>query len=1001
MAEVTKGDLMFFQNEVLGDMKKLESKLNSKIEASIEELKSLFSQNDTKNNILNEKFEEFFNSMNSQNKKNNNEDIEKLKKIQTNIEELIMKLDIRTEKLEKEIDNTNFKFDKILNWNLTLPGIIGTETSKFKSLRDFLEYINKTLQILNTNKDKNIIDLKSYKEKLENNIKSFGLQIDYVTNSFKDFCNKSVKNVEKLLLNRIDETEEKIQNLRIENSKFTLELVNECEQFKVAQKDLDNYKDNLEKRYQEHFKKYEELHKNLFNKYEEIDIEFKSIKQAFNELSELLKNVKFRKNIGDIIKIQELKEMNKNTDVSKKNELDNVVPDLLTEVGDNNKNYAKKEQSNNINDNKVKNQKIKLYGIQSQVKRYIESNNKKIPNDKNENEQNNNIKNVTFNPNMKNIKNFTENNSKNKNINNIDLNQYKSNLNYNNTNNNYNYNNDNLDIRLELNNIKNNQKNNYDEQFQLNEGKFKGNEYYYNDSKTEVNSIRNNDYFNNYDENSNYDNRSIKYNMKEKNNLFDNNSKVHERRKNRGKTQNYNNQIYLVNNKNYNNHHNKSRLKTHFTGVKTLINCTNNNLQINSNDTKDLTYADLNNIYNKEKENENEKEKENNIQNINNTTPFHDYTKFIDKNPKTNRLNNLFNLKINKKISNKSNNNNFNVINTNYNTFDFSNEFAEKFEKKFDDKKENNIKKEQKDNNKNKDKKENNDNKDKKDINNVDTQMENNNEDIQMEKDILEIKNNLIKEKLIFNNHLKTRSIEISSKKKRNINTNPQILEAKQFLNTNEYKSKFNKDLNDNIFKSNNLNQIPMNKTSLSLEKMKINYNTIDLHSDNENVELKEVNDLVNNLSTNIKYNGLYISDNKNNLIKNSNQNIIDINNNINELTNKIENTQIKVNLLEETTNRKLNEIHEQLKIILSKLPYNKENEETKNTFYNTTNNFYTQEMDLSKKFLNSNKNNLNSKRVLNNSNGSVEPKIKILLQNDDNNIGNHFAPLAMKIEKK
>ena len=104
---------------------------------------------------------------------------------------------------------------------------------------------------------------------------------------------------------------------------------------------------------------------------------------------------------------------------------------------------------------------------------------------------------------------------------------------------------------------------------------------------------------------------------------------------------------------------------------------------------------------------------------------------------------------------------------------------------------------------------------------------------------------------------------------------------------------------------------------------------------------------------------------------------------------------------MEETTNRKLNEIHDQLKIILSKIPYNKENEETKNTFYNTTNNFYTHEMDLSKKFLNSNKNNLNSKRFLNNSNSTVEPKIKVLLQNDDNNIGNHFAPLAMKIEKK
>ncbi len=55
MTEVTKGDLMFFQNEILGDMKKLEQKINSKIESSIEELKTKV--NDLRNTNLQKKYE--------------------------------------------------------------------------------------------------------------------------------------------------------------------------------------------------------------------------------------------------------------------------------------------------------------------------------------------------------------------------------------------------------------------------------------------------------------------------------------------------------------------------------------------------------------------------------------------------------------------------------------------------------------------------------------------------------------------------------------------------------------------------------------------------------------------------------------------------------------------------------------------------------------------------------------------------------------------------------
>ena len=100
MAEVTKGDLMFFQNEVLGDIKKLEAKLNIKFDTSIEELKSLLSQNDSKNNILHEKFKELTNLMNFQNQKDDNEIIQKLKKNLSKTEELTGKLYARIEKLQ-------------------------------------------------------------------------------------------------------------------------------------------------------------------------------------------------------------------------------------------------------------------------------------------------------------------------------------------------------------------------------------------------------------------------------------------------------------------------------------------------------------------------------------------------------------------------------------------------------------------------------------------------------------------------------------------------------------------------------------------------------------------------------------------------------------------------------------------------------------------------------------------------------------------------------------
>ena len=986
MAEVTKGDLMFFQNEILSDLKKLETKLNNKLDLSIEEIKVKLTENDTKNANLSEKFEDLTNLLNNNNDKDKNDEIKKLQKFKSNMEEFTSKIRIKTDKLETELDNTNYKFDKILNWNLTLPGIIGTEKCKFKSLREFLDFTNKTIQTLNTNKDKNNIDLKSYKDKLETNIRSFGLQIDNVTNKFKEFCNNSLKQCEGTFMKRCEETDEKVQTLRIENSRFTLELVNECEKLKIQQKDLDQYKNDLENRYSEHLKKQDELYKNLLNKFNEYEKEFKLIKNKFTELSEFIKNVRFRKNIGDTIKIQEFREMSKKIDFDNKrpnyNEFDIDVPDFIMDNEENIKNYLKEKEDKK----KIVNNKINYNNVQSEIKKYIESDyHRKLNNEDNQN----NTKLVSFNTNVKDYKNTSNMNYK-RNKTNKELPPFN-----NNKNNNYN---DNNDLKTEKPFIRNykysrtinetSQRENFNENYNNNKQIYNNN--YNNNNNYNYNNNNNNNNFSSHRTNNenNFDSKSAVYNNNMNNEnisiyTIDNKSDVYGLRENnfdnnfqrakiRNKTQMYNNK-YRMNTAPNENISDQRYFKRNNTiksnKEKSTINCNKSEKIINNVEQKDLTYADLTNLVNNENENQT-KNKNNNIDNNN------AYSNFLMKNQtKTNKLNKIFNTNFNKKAYNISDTN-FNIINSNTNNNNFNILY-----------------------------------------NNTDIKLNENNT-ISLNEDNISKKNNENKENN--NNEINNENTNDIYKIKNNLLENNKISEVKQFLNINDNKSKIKKShFDDNeVNKKESINEKEILNSSFSPDNKITKNLNLEIIDVDENINTKEINELVDNLTPKVKYNELFVNNikNKNNNINvnnntNKNNNNNDNNNeknldsiklNITELVKKIDGTQIKMNLLEERTNKKLNDINEQLKTILSKI-----SGQSKKKLYHTMNNFYNhnslEENEISKALLNSivnKKNNSIPKKVVN---SNINSRIRLLKQNQTNNnikVGNHFAPLSMEIDK-
>ena len=88
-----------------------------------------------------------------------------------------------------------------------------------------MEFIYKSVISLNSFKDVNVIDFKNYKEKLENLISQFKIKFDVVQNKCMEYSNNKFTEFEKVVDDKIKYLEEKIDNLRVENNKYSNNLI--------------------------------------------------------------------------------------------------------------------------------------------------------------------------------------------------------------------------------------------------------------------------------------------------------------------------------------------------------------------------------------------------------------------------------------------------------------------------------------------------------------------------------------------------------------------------------------------------------------------------------------------------------------------------------------------------------------------------------------------------------------------------------------------------------
>ena len=214
--------------------------------------------------------------------------------------------EIRINNLREDFHKSVQKYDKIYLDNLELPGYIG-KYSKYKNCQVFFEEVIKELNKLNAYKEKNTLDLKAYKEKLEQNIKTFNALVDNNNKSQIKYINDMFEKNYKECKSMIDTVEERITDMRIENSRYAVELIGKSINLTKEWDKIQNIKEEIMHEFNDKIHEFRMVSNNTINSFTEFKTEFILIKRKFFELAEFIKDVRFRKNLGGDVKKREIK----------------------------------------------------------------------------------------------------------------------------------------------------------------------------------------------------------------------------------------------------------------------------------------------------------------------------------------------------------------------------------------------------------------------------------------------------------------------------------------------------------------------------------------------------------------------------------------------------------------------------------------------------------------------------------------------------------------------
>ena len=295
-----KNDLMYIQNELLGDIKNVEKKLEVKLKKnnqSFEEYKIVLEKKlDYLENVYNaliqriqptkidEGFDEkkIFYEINSINQKMENN-------------YFILKNDINS--LRNEMKDSTYKYEKIISDNLQIPGLIGYK-SKFLNISEFLQNLYKKNNDLYKSKAQQESDFIKYKEKLNNAFTFNRNQFEIIESKIINRLELRLNDFSKNNTESINLLEEKINTMREENGKNSEDLFAQCNDLTDRFNKIDDVLKSSIEEYNGRFITYKNSFKKVEEKITKFEEQHKSFEEILNSIKEQLQiSINTNKNI--------------------------------------------------------------------------------------------------------------------------------------------------------------------------------------------------------------------------------------------------------------------------------------------------------------------------------------------------------------------------------------------------------------------------------------------------------------------------------------------------------------------------------------------------------------------------------------------------------------------------------------------------------------------------------------------------------------------------------
>ena len=381
-----KNDIIHFKDDVLKDMKSIQKNISEKFEMTNNLIKDKLESYDRKMNIYNEKLAQLSSLVVTDN--SIKEKIEQLVQSKVDLRDHILTNEIKFTNLEKEYHEKMEKIDYILSDSVIYPSVIGPK-GKYKTFHDFIDYVLQQLAQTAIFRDKNSFDLSSYKNKLENLIQSFKFQLDNIIKSTNQFTIKSVNECEERIKGIFSIYDERLTEVRVENQNYIKKLEQFYLDLKEEFKKLNHMKNGIYNRFSNEVYNMKRDNVQVVKLFSNYKKEFILMKDRLTQLSEFIRNIRFRINVGQEVKRREFMNMANKIDFTKKQNLDDNVSSGIRKYIKGEINAEELAQTRrftktnlNINNNSISNNPI--------------SNN----NTNNTNMNNNNMNNYNMNDNM-------------------------------------------------------------------------------------------------------------------------------------------------------------------------------------------------------------------------------------------------------------------------------------------------------------------------------------------------------------------------------------------------------------------------------------------------------------------------------------------------------------------------------------------------------------------------------------------------------------------------